>query len=557
MTETPLDPHYYLRNFHTVLEWVTQRYGDLLTAEELALTTGFAALPEVSRALLVRMVMRKGERFRASRLHYTEIGCVDAAAGPLIERGWVDGNPALTLDALFALLNKPELARIFGRPSLRSGMRKSDQLESLRAEYPQARRFREWCAGSDDRVYEVLVSAWCERIRLMFFGNFHQDWATFVLSDLGMFRYERVDFPDSSRAFHTRFDVDECLRLDRCRTRMEAGEAVEAVLGDVPRGAYANPWLESRRGKLLFRMAHACERAGELPKSLEIYALSDHSGARMRAIRVLGRTGQEAAALEMAVSAEEAPESESEKQQLLRIIPALRRRLGGPPVRSRRSAPVPRIDLTLSRPDAACAIEGLVQAQLTQTDAPVHYVENLLINSLFGLLCWDAVFTPLPGAFFHPFHRGPADLHARDFYERRKSQFDDCLRELDSDRYQNTIHRNFRAKAGIQSPFVAWGGLDVTLLELALRCLPAAHLKACFERILLDVHANCTGFPDLIQFWPAERRYLMMEVKGPGDRLQDNQTRWLDYFAAHAMPVSVCYVQWIETAAQTATRTAA
>ncbi len=50
--------------------------------------------------------------------------------------------------------------------------------------------------------------------------------------------------------------------------------------------------------------------------------------------------------------------------------------------------------------------------------------------------------------------------------------------------------------------------------------------------------------PDLIQFWPAEGRYRMIEVKGPGDRLQDNQRRWLDFFAAHDIPVSVCHVQW-------------
>jgi len=50
--------------------------------------------------------------------------------------------------------------------------------------------------------------------------------------------------------------------------------------------------------------------------------------------------------------------------------------------------------------------------------------------------------------------------------------------------------------------------------------------------------------PDLIQFWPEERRYLMIEVKGPGDRLQDNQLRWLDFCARHQMPVQVCYVEW-------------
>ncbi|HAB09157.1 MAG TPA: hypothetical protein DCE38_11965, partial [Alcanivorax sp.] len=50
--------------------------------------------------------------------------------------------------------------------------------------------------------------------------------------------------------------------------------------------------------------------------------------------------------------------------------------------------------------------------------------------------------------------------------------------------------------------------------------------------------------PDLIQFWPAQRRYRMVEVKGPGDRLQDNQRRWLDFFIARDLPVAVCQVTW-------------
>ena len=118
------------------------------------------------------------------------------------------------------------------------------------------------------------------------------------------------------------------------------------------------------------------------------------------------------------------------------------------------------------------------------------------------------------------------------------------LKRLDDGRYRDTIRANYAAKRGIQSPFVFWEALSPELLEMALGCIPAPHLKKWFERILLDIKANRSGFPDLIQFWPAERRYNMIEVKGPGDRLQDNQLRWIEYCAAHQMPVSVCYLQW-------------
>jgi hypothetical protein len=41
----------------------------------------------------------------------------------------------------------------------------------------------------------------------------------------------------------------------------------------------------------------------------------------------------------------------------------------------------------------------------------------------------------------------------------------------------------------------------------------------------------------------------MIEVKGPGDRLQDNQRHWLDYCHSVDIPVTVCHVRWAQAAA--------
>jgi len=191
-------------------------------------------------------------------------------------------------------------------------------------------------------------------------------------------------------------------------------------------------------------------------------------------------------------------------------------------------------------------VEQLAAQGLCQPDAPVHYVENSLINSLFGLLCWDAIFAPVAGAFFHEFQAGPADLHAPQFRQRREAEFSRCLGQLCGNAYRDTIHRNYQLKQGLQSPFVFWDVLHPQLLELALDCLPPRHLQACCERILLEPRANRAGLPDLVQFWPEQRRYRLIEVKGPGDRLQDNQIRWLSFCVSHGIPAAVCYVRWRE-----------
>ena len=70
-----------------------------------------------------------------------------------------------------------------------------------------------------------------------------------------------------------------------------------------------------------------------------------------------------------------------------------------------------------------------------------------------------------------------------------------------------------------------------------------------FERLLADPRNHRTGLPDLIRFWPAEQRYAMVEVKAPGDKLQDNQIRWLQFFAQHGIPAQVCHVTWHTEAA--------
>jgi hypothetical protein len=96
----------------------------------------------------------------------------------------------------------------------------------------------------------------------------------------------------------------------------------------------------------------------------------------------------------------------------------------------------------------------------------------------------------------------------------------------------------------MQSPFVYWGALSESLLDLALECIPSLHLQHCFERLLENLNENRSGLPDLIQFWPREHRYRMIEVKGPGDRVQDNQQRWIEYCTQRRIPIAVCHARW-------------
>ncbi|KQR78938.1 nuclease [Burkholderia sp. Leaf177] len=540
---------YYLLNFERALEWLADRYDDLWAKDERDFLREFPALPLASRALLVRMLMRVGPFFRASKLLYDEIGCPLEALAPLGTLGWVDTNPPLTLDEIFSLHTKPELRNIFSLTPSAAAARKSELRESLSSTHAGTRIYGEWHPGAADVVMRLNLTSLCERLRLMFFGNLRQSWAEFVLADLGIVRYERVLLERSSRAFQTRGDIDVFLAVHAYREMLDTIDdlpSIESMIPEIEALPCDHGWLDQRRQKLLYRVGQYCERLRHWDTALTAYRACAFPGARHRRMRALEQAGFHDDAHTLALQALSAPESEEEAQRVARMLPRLQRKLGLPVEVVRRPRTVERIDVLLPLPSEPASVEIIVRDALSEPGAGVHYVENMLINSLFGLLCWDAIFLPLPGAFFHPFQRGPADLHSPGFHTARRDAFDQCLSLLDTAQHEHVIRSAFVSKAGVQSPFVHWGMLTNELLEQALLCLPAAHMKLWFCRLLQDVGANRTGFPDLIRFWPEQKRYEMIEVKGPGDRLQDNQTRWLAYCAAHDMPVRVVHVKWAE-----------
>lgn len=511
-------PFYYLENFSRALESLAARYDDLLSLEEQRFIMGFATLPLPARALLVRMVGRRGRHFRASRLQYEEIGNAREAIEPLIDRGWVDArSPLLCID----------VERLFTNAELR-------QLATIDM----------FCPQPDDLVYEIAVRALCDHLRILFFGNFRQEWSEFVLADLGIFRYERVEIGVSSRAFRCREDIEMFYALFQCQESLEAGTEPAQVLADVPTGRANCAWLDARRVKLLFEIAHAIERSGQLAQALDVYDRCDCAEARVRGVRVLEALDRASDALVRVERVAEHSRSEFEAQHLERIRKRLHRKLGLPCNSSRLPRSWSTLDLELPAPNEETSVERAVAEHFATPFTRICFVENLLVNSLLGLLCWDAVFAPIDGAFFHEFQRAPADLLEPDFVARRRDAFDSCLAQLGSGSYRETILRVFAEKTGISSPFVSWGAFQRETLELALDCIPAHDLHAFFRRILADLAENRTGLPDLIELYPAERRYRLIEVKGPGDRLQDNQTRWLTYCVAQDIPVLVCKVRW-------------
>ncbi|TGN39224.1 VRR-NUC domain-containing protein [Marinobacter confluentis] len=547
------DPLYYRTNFETVIRWVRQHHSDLLLNTEQRLIDRLMALSPDARALLARMVMRTGEVFRVEKLHYPELTQpVPEAMAWLVKADWVDPAPDIPTTDLFRLYTLAELrlamADRIAALGLKPSAPKSQLKEAVLEAYPDPEPVSEWLPALETQVVRLRHMALFDRLRLMFFGNLRQSWSDFVLVELGHSQYEQVPFTPEARAFGTREEVDRYLLLHQCRERLDQGEPPDSIAEDIP-AASDNAWLESRRGRLLFELARQAERKGNTNLALEAYEQSRHREARLRQLRLLERQKRFGEAWQKAEQAAERPRNDAEVQGLKRLMSRLARKLDRPVPTPKPRPDIPRFSLTLDNPSGH-SVEWRSMEHLHAPEAPVAYVENTLINGLFGLLCWPAIFAPIPGAFFHPFHTGPVDLYREDFLSRREALFADCLAHLEKGTYPDVIRSTWKRKYGIASPFVIWPVLSESLLELALGCIPASHLAKMFERLMADLRIHRSGFPDLIRFEPdhddPDRRYEMIEVKGPGDRLQDHQTRWLEYCVEHAIPVSVCYVRWQE-----------
>ena len=536
------DRFYYLTNFHAVLDWLGGRYADLLPAADLRFMATFRDLPRNSQALLVRMAMRSSELFRAARLRYAEIGATGRAVAPLLATALVEEDPLLSLADVFALLTRAELRMLL--PPATARLPKAQWLETLTPLHTTARRASEW--GIAGAIYRLNCRQHCEQLRITYFGNFHQDWSEFVLADLGVFRFEPVDCTRGSRAFQNTAQIECFRRLHECRQALHAQQPPEAVLARMPDVIADSSWIERRRQRLLFRIAQEFESRQQPQQALRIYELCTHPGSSLRCALIEERGGN-AEATRAACSRGLALASETAvHHRLQRILQRLDRREG----LATRPRPAPRIptntvDLPVSGPAIRVELAALAHLQAQEPDSRVRWVENSLINSLFGLLCWEAIFAPLPGAFFHPYHRAPADLLAPDFVPHRAQLFEACLEALRRGDHGPLIRQRFKTSQGIQSPFVHWEALDAELLEQALDCIPAEHLLLLFRWMLGDLGGNGAGFPDLVQFWPSQRRYRMIEIKGPGDRLQENQRRLLEHCVPQGVPMQVLNVRWL------------
>ncbi|KAH9951864.1 VRR-NUC domain-containing protein [Amylocystis lapponica] len=171
--------------------------------------------------------------------------------------------------------------------------------------------------------------------------------------------------------------------------------------------------------------------------------------------------------------------------------------------------------------------------------------EGRVVTTLFGLLFWDVLFAPVPGAFETPYQAAPLDIGEDTFYHTRKVLADTRLDAVRAGAAPSLIAQTWDAHAekrtwcvGVRWDLFA----KEDLVEIA-QCLGGEALSVVCRVLCEDYVARTAGMPDLIVWNAATGEAQFVEVKGPGDSLQENQKVWIDVLVRAGVNVEVCHVE--------------
>ncbi|MFA0331035.1 MULTISPECIES: VRR-NUC domain-containing protein [Vibrio] len=547
-TTPQLSPTYYLDNFNRLIEHAQTLYPDLLSDDECRWLSEYTRLSEPSQCLMVRLLSRKGRWFRSDKLNYVEISDLNTALQELSTAGFIAlSHPAERHDLVVSnvelglhLLTKPELLNVF--PAFKSNKTaKKDELLALLDHQP----FDQFQSLAFDCIY-VVESEVIDVLLLLFFANTYQDLSQFVLSDLGLNTFENYSLSKQRRFFTSREQLNQLLQMRDVQRLYSEGdrkdsEFLEQLLQSIPAESEHRS-IVRKRSRLINDIARDLERLNLNDQAVFWFKQSVLPPSRERLARIYDKQDELDSMCDIVTQMQTTPSDVSELEVAVKLEQRLLRRQM---LSTKKGHKVPRpskpictqikLDLDLSQMRVELAVKQHFESQ----GWDVYFSENSFLCGLFGLAFWDVIFSDVEGAFINRYQHRPLDLYHSDFVEKRAAQVEAVFQAI-SEHGLNQLLDIYDQKHGIANPFVHWSHFPKPLIEHSIDSISNALVVDLFKVILSDLKLFRTGMPDLIAF--KDDQFHWIEVKGPGDKLQDNQWRWIKEFARLEVPFSVCYV---------------
>jgi len=219
-----------------------------------------------------------------------------------------------------------------------------------------------------------------------------------------------------------------------------------------------------------------------------------------------------------------------------------------------------------------CSVEKLCLQHYAQQSAGswkgVH-CEGSLFRTLFSLLMWDVIFFPVPNVFQHPFQSIPLDWGTNSFYLARREVIENRLAEIASwprptgfgrmasDHKSNSdpnivnmrghisyaLEEIWIKQFGVRCRPMNWDAWTLEVLQFTAEAIGGHALSLICGVLARDFRHWCSGLPDLALWRDPSNTcvFKMVEVKGPRDRLSNQQIAWLRLLSGK-VNIEICHV---------------
>lgn len=533
------------------------QYGTMLPTSLQSFIHGYTALPEPSQRLLIRLLSRKGEYFRLKKMRYPEItdlpDAVESLCAVQFATKLLPQEPAdwLGLFTKAEWLDKVNAGLIPGVPAMRAQSKRTE-IDSLLLGALADLDSSQCAAIAAEPIVQVAVKPLFAWLKLLYFGNAQQDLSEFVLRDLALSRFESYPVSGATRLFSDWQQVCQHMALHLAKQQLANidpgdSQALLALVEELPAMDTSDTRVARKNGLLRCAIARQLERNGQISDAVGLYSELALPPARERRARLLVQQAlpKQAIALCKEIIAQPLDDDEKDFANNFAYRTARKLTLSYWPKPMQYEPPTEQWVLPFAKGEwGQRQPEWAVANQLNKTGVS-YYVENCLFLAVFSLVYWPVYFASVSGAFSHPFQARPHDLYQPDFLAKRQAILEQVHSSINQQEYlpEAELIKLFQEKYGLNHRLIHWSHISEPLLLQAIKEIPTSHWRAIFNYLWGDLRQRRKGLPDLIYF-PNEGGYELIEVKGPGDKLQVHQRRWLNFFNQHSISHKVINLVW-------------
>ncbi|CAL5191400.1 unnamed protein product [Lathyrus oleraceus] len=597
----------YQLNFCLMIQEALKNNIHLLTEDEKTYMESFASLSNDSQRLFIRMYTRKGPWFRMSSISYPEILNTQKAVKELAEKEYIctveDGNQLCESDMndILDVLTVSELREILCfllKKSCGHGMKKQDLMSSILSTYAGL-----WPHLSNMFLartgFCIKISSKAEsliwRIERLFFLNGEQDLSSFLLVDIGKIKYPTYTCTILEPIFSNRMDLlafeeavevaqvmDEALDANKTDIILRCIKMAESRVSTVLPIQYSTSksvstfhnlftasWVYSKvvtlgisfleqerrysdaidllkllqnvftcdvkRGYWALRLSVDLEHLGYIDESLQVAenGLLDpwvRAGSRMALQRRVLRLGKPPRRWKVP----------SFSKSVLRKIPEVY--VQGRPLNSEMGAK----NRFYNEEGTQCGVEELALDYYAAEGWQGVHTESGIWLTIFGLLMWDVIYADVPNVFHTRFQNAPLDLGTDSFYTARASIIASHLQQIHDGMAEEFLIKSWETHNGTSCRGVNWDRHSLDELRAAVTCVRGSCLASFCKLLCEDYRSWSSGMPDLL-LWRFCGEYSgeakLVEVKGPKDRLSEQQRAWLLMLMDCGFAVEVCKVK--------------